>query len=151
MPDRPAFRTFEPCRVSRLLAALLFLLALFGGPRLALAARVPAPMCTPDAQSMDAPLQRTPTSAAEIKRGAGCPTLQGPGWEISPTRRNLPADWYLPVADPLWVSQTVVKAARAPCVSLMLPVEPPGSDRMGFSNEIFRPPILSLSPTQDRN
>jgi len=142
MPDRPYIRFIKPCRLSRLLAALTFVLVLIGGHRSSWAARIPAPMCTPDAQSMAAPLQRTPTSAAEIRRENSCPAVFGPSWEILSTRPTLPIDWHMSAADPLWISQTALKASRAPCVSLMELIESQASDRTGFSNEIFRPPIF---------
>jgi hypothetical protein len=144
MPDRPRIRFSKPCRLTRLWAAVLFALVLLGAQRSAWAARIPAPMCTPDAQSMAAPLQRTPTSAAEIRRENGCPSVFGPSWEILPSRPTLPIDWHMSTADPLWISQAAVRAPRAPSVSLMGPVDSHDSERAGFSNQIFRPPIGDL-------
>jgi hypothetical protein len=126
------------------MAAVLFVLVLIGGHNSSWAARIPAPMCTPDAQSMAAPLQRTPTSAAEFRRENGCPTVFGPSWEILPSRPTLPVDWHMSAADPIWISHVALKAARAACVTLMAQLEPQTSDRAGFSHEIFRPPISGL-------
>ncbi len=144
MPDRPYIRFSRPCRFSRLVAALLFVVVLVGAERSTLAARIPAPMCTPDAQSMAAPLQRTPTSTAEIRRENGCPAVPGPSWEILPSRPTLPIDWHMSTADPLWLSQVSVKAPRAQYVSLIGPIESQDFERAGYSNQIFRPPIGRL-------
>jgi hypothetical protein len=123
---------------------LSFLLVVFGSGRQALGARIPAPMCTPDAQSMAAPLQRTPTSAAEFKREPVCPSVSGRAWEILPAEPSLPLDWYQSGAEPLWISQTVIKAARAAFVSLVVPVELENAERTGFSTGVFRPPKFGV-------
>ncbi len=132
--------SFATClRIYRLVAAASFVLILLGSQRLALAARVPAPMCTPDAQSMPAPLQRTPTSAAEI-RSNGCPAVQGPSWEALPNQPSMPLNWYQCAADPLWIGQAILRASKAITIAMPPETEPQRLIGGGFVTEAFRPP-----------
>jgi hypothetical protein len=140
MTDRPDLRPSIARRMARLLAAVVFVSVILGGQHSAFAARISAPMCTPDAQSMPAPLQRTPVSSAEIRGGTGCPISQGPSWEILSNQPKLPIDWYQPVTDPLWIAQKLARMAPAACVSLAGPTEPKGPNRLDFASDIFRPP-----------
>ena len=142
MLARPTFDT-RHCRIPRLIAVISFALVLFSAQHLALAARIPAPMCTPDAQSMPAPLQRTPTSPAEIRRDA-CSVDQGPHWDVLPNQSPLPLNWYQSAADPLWIAQPFLKPVKA--ASLLSPstAQTRSLDRAGYCDQIYRPPKPGL-------
>lgn len=130
-------------RMARLLALVSFLLVLVSGTHRAYAARPPAPMCAPDAQSMPAPLQRTATSDAEIRRGS-CPTTLGPSWDVLPNQPNLPLNWWQFVGDPLWLCEVSVRAPHA-AVTRFAVVEPRVTERPGVANGVFRPPEFNIS------
>ena len=142
MSERLRSRTRGYRQWARLLALVSFALTFFGGSHAAFAARVPAPMCTPDAQSMAAPLQRTPTSTAEIK-GGSCPSIQDSSWDVLPKQPNVPHDGYQSIGDPLWIGETAARACKATVVSLSL-VPNERLDEPGFSGQVFRPPKSSL-------
>lgn len=125
-------------RLARWLALMSFLLVLIGTARSAHAARVPAPMCAPDAQSMPAPLQRTATSDAEIKRG-GCLTVLGPSWDVLPNRSDLPINWHQFVGDPLWLGQLCVRAPKG-VASSTVEFQSIQEERPGHGVGVFRPP-----------
>jgi hypothetical protein len=129
-------------RIARLVALVSFLLVLLGGTNEAHAARPPAPMCAPDAQSMPAPLQRTATSDAEIVRGA-CPSAQGPSWSVLPDYPSRPINWYQFVGDPLWLGETSLRAPKAAAVTLK-PDQPLQAENGGFAGDVFRPPRFEI-------
>jgi len=138
MSARHNFRTRGNRQWLRLLVFASFIVVLALCTRPALAARVPAPMCTPDAQSMPAPLQRTATSVAEIRRGA-CLSVQGPSWDILPERPSLPVNWYDFVGDPLWLAATSIRAFKGKAI-LLPQMQAESADRQELTGEVFRPP-----------
>lgn len=141
MPDRPASCAIKSRRLRWLLHAAIAALVVLIAPRLVWAARIPAPMCTPDAQSMAAPLQRTPTSSAEIRRGPGCTLLSGSNWEILPNRKVPSPNWYLSTADPVWISSAFIRAVGTNYTISILPIDLQDVKRTEISSDIFRPPI----------
>ena len=143
MSERQNRNHREHRRLMRLVALVSFLLVLVGRMHQANAARAPAPMCAPDAQSMPAPLQRTATSDAEIKRDS-CPTGVGPSWDVLPDHPSIPTTWHQFVGDPLWLGALRVRAPRAVMVSL----EPDYSfqgEIPGFTSGVFRPPRRAVA------
>ena len=141
MPDRPASCAIEFRRLRWLLRVATVVLVVLIAPGAVWAARIPAPMCTPDAQSMAAPLQRTPTSAAEIRRVPSCPLVGGSNWEIFPERKVPSPNWYLSAADPVWISGTLIRVGETSCFVSKFPVDGQELIRTELSSEIFRPPI----------
>jgi hypothetical protein len=144
MPDRVVFRLIRLRRHWPLLRIVALVLTVLVSPKLAWAARVPAPMCTPDARSMAAPLQQMPTSAAEITRPMPCVSVHGNGWKLLPQYPNQPPSWNESVADPLWLSCVDLKASAADLVRWVSPVSWEHSARPGYAGEIYRPPIGPL-------
>jgi hypothetical protein len=123
---------------ARLVALVSFLLVFVGGIANSHAARAPAPVCTPDGQSMPAPLQRTALSGAELRRGT-CATATGPSWDVLPEHPSLPVNWSQFAGETLWVGDLSVRAARGVVVSLAA-YEAIHVTRPGFASSIFRPP-----------
>ena len=137
-------RSRHPVRVSWraccLLAAVAFSFVLLGTESVAWANRIAAPMCTPDAQSMPAPLQRTPTSDAEIQRVPPCPSVETAGWDILPQTPDIPNDWNLPASDPIWLTPELPMVVPARLLDAFVLNRIPNSNRVGYANGVFRPP-----------
>ncbi len=128
--------------LARLVALAAFVMVFIGGASNAHAARAPAPMCTPDGQSMPAPLQRTALSEAEIRRDT-CPGALGPSWDVLPDHPSLPINWTQFAGDPLWVGELSVRAPRA-AIAEFVGYETPQVQQSGFASNIFRPPRGAL-------
>ena len=140
MSNRPWHSQRVSRQASRLLAVFTLFFVLLSAERSALASRIVAPMCTPDAQSMPAPLQRTPTSDAKIQRESSCPTADNAGWDVLPQSTPIPINWNCPVSDPLWLGLDMPVVSPADRIDTFRLKKAPKTDRIGYSSGVYRPP-----------
>ena len=140
MSNRSRHLSSLPARATHLLAAVAFFFVLLGMQSPAWASRVVAPMCTPDAQSMPAPLQRTPTSDAKIQRVPDCPSVDNPGWDIVPQVPDVPTNWNLPASDPIWLAGDVPLVPPVVGLDSFTPYSVARAGCAGYPSGVFHPP-----------
>lgn len=129
-------------QASRLVFGVVLALIMFGAGETAWAARVVAPMCAPDGQSMPAPLRRTPTSDAKIRRAVTCPALDSPASALLPDEPSVPPNWNLPACDPLWLADSAPHVSSAQ--QMVQTLDERGAPRLRLeSPEVYRPPRQS--------
>lgn len=125
---------------------ILAFVVVFSASETAWAARVVAPMCAPDGQSMPAPLRRTPTSDAKIRRATTCPTLDSSASALLPGEPSVPANWNLPACDPLWLMDSAPNVSSAQQMVQALDERKTPSLRQAGPG-VYRPPRRSPSCT----